>query len=302
MKGERKASTRSRNAEGGWRRGGRAFRGGGGGREMPGKEEEECKSSQGRRKESDNSLSLRPFAHRHCGLTRVSPVSHPVFPVLLPPFGDGERVVKGGRTAGVRERATPRMTQVPQSLTRLRLFCHLLLSFELFYRYLVRFPPFLPLPFALFPPPPPDILVPCALPAPRAGRVDGVSRATSRTFFKIAPPRERTAFCESHPWKGPPRGVDGRSWRISFFEGDFSVADYSQRADLRFPRWGDALIDLSVSATNSKTNVSSPSFFAKGYLRYGFDECWNIYSQRESTQNLIYYVNLSLLQDILIKY
>jgi hypothetical protein len=26
------------------------------------------------------------------------------------------------------------MTQVPQSLTRLRLFCHLLLSFELFYR------------------------------------------------------------------------------------------------------------------------------------------------------------------------
>lgn len=80
--------------------------------------------------------SLRPFAHRHRGLTRVSPVSHPVFPVLLPP-SDGERVAKGGggeRTAGVRERATPRMTQVPQSLTRLRLFCHLLLSFELFYR------------------------------------------------------------------------------------------------------------------------------------------------------------------------
>lgn len=80
------------------------------------------------------SPSLRPFAHRHRGLTRVSPVSHPVFTVLLPP--SGERVAKrrGGRTVGVRERAMPRMTQVPQSLTRLRLFCHLLLSFELFYR------------------------------------------------------------------------------------------------------------------------------------------------------------------------
>lgn len=105
-----------------------------GAREMPGVEEEECKSSRGESSERDNSLSLRPFAHRHRGLTRVSPVSHPVFPVLLPPSGNGERVAKGGRTAGVRERATPRMTQVPQSLTRLRLFCHLLLSFELFYR------------------------------------------------------------------------------------------------------------------------------------------------------------------------
>lgn len=108
--------------------------GGGGSREMPGMEEEECKSSRGERRERDNSvsLSLRPFAHRHRGLTRVSSVSHPVFPVLLPP--SSERVAKGGRIAGVRERATPRMTQVPQSLTRLRLFCHLLLSFELFYR------------------------------------------------------------------------------------------------------------------------------------------------------------------------
>jgi len=86
---------------------------------MPGKEEEECKSSHGGRKERDNSLSRRPFVHRHRGLTRVSVVSHPVFLVPLPPSGDGERVAKGGRTASVRERATPRMTQVPQSLTRL---------------------------------------------------------------------------------------------------------------------------------------------------------------------------------------
>ena len=110
--------------------------------------------------------------------------------------------MKGGRTASVRERATLRMTQVPQSLTRLRLFCHLLLSFELFYRYLVRCPPFLPLSFVASPSPP-LILVLCALPASRAERVDGVSRATSRTFFKIALPRERAAFCESHRGRVP---------------------------------------------------------------------------------------------------
>lgn len=79
------------------------------------------------------SLSLCPFAHRYRGFTRVSLVSHSKFPVphpLAATAGKGER----RRTAGVRERAMPRMTQVPQSLTRLRLFCHLLLSFELFYR------------------------------------------------------------------------------------------------------------------------------------------------------------------------
>ena len=43
------------------------------------------------------------------------------------------RVSSGGGGDG-RER----MTQVPQSLTRLRLFCHLLLSFELFTSCLVR--------------------------------------------------------------------------------------------------------------------------------------------------------------------
>lgn len=99
-----------------------------GAREMLGEEEEGCKSSHKGRKEKDNSplsLSFRsPSPRLH---PRVSPVSHSVFPVLLP--SSGERVTKGG-TAGVRERAT----QVPQSLTRLRLFCHLLLSFELFYR------------------------------------------------------------------------------------------------------------------------------------------------------------------------
>lgn len=130
-KGERKASTRS------------------GTQKVDGKEAEELAGGQrdawgGRRgvqklmvkderREIILSPSLPPFAHRHRGLTRVSPVSHPVFTVLLPL--SGERVAKRGRrTVGVRERAMPRMTQVPQSLTRLRLFCHLLLSFELFYR------------------------------------------------------------------------------------------------------------------------------------------------------------------------
>lgn len=36
----------------------------------------------------------------------------------------------------------------------------------------------------------------------RAGRVDGVSRATSRTLFKITPLSERDAFCGRR--EGPP--------------------------------------------------------------------------------------------------
>lgn len=44
---------------------------------------------------------------------------------------------KEGSGVGERHRRE-RMTQVPQSLTRLRLFCHLLLSFELFTSCLVR--------------------------------------------------------------------------------------------------------------------------------------------------------------------
>lgn len=39
--------------------------------------------------------SLHPFVHRHRGLTRVSSMFHPVFLVLLSPFGVGERETKG---------------------------------------------------------------------------------------------------------------------------------------------------------------------------------------------------------------
>lgn len=106
----------------------------GGGRDASMEGKEGCKSFHERKKERERE-SLRPFVHRHRGLTRVSSMSHPMFLVLLSPFGIRVREAKGeGCTVDVRERATPRMTQVPQSLTRLRLFCHLLLSFELFYR------------------------------------------------------------------------------------------------------------------------------------------------------------------------
>lgn len=74
-------------------------------------------------------------------VTAASPEFHPVFLLFHPSLGDLVREREAereegeeGRTISVGESATPRMTQVPQSLTRLRLFCHLLLSFELFYR------------------------------------------------------------------------------------------------------------------------------------------------------------------------
>lgn len=101
---------------------------------------EGCKSSltedERRRGRERISPSFRsPSPRPHPSFIHVSP-GVPRSP--LSPFGVGEgiraRARKGGGCTTVRERATPRMTQVPQSLTRLRLFCHLLLSFELFYR------------------------------------------------------------------------------------------------------------------------------------------------------------------------
>lgn len=100
---------------------------------MEGKEG--CKSFHGERKKERERISpsLRsPSPRPHPSFIHVSPgVPRSPLSVWYQDEG-GER----GRVhrRRVRERATPRMTQVPQSLTRLRLFCHLLLSFELFYR------------------------------------------------------------------------------------------------------------------------------------------------------------------------
>lgn len=111
----------------------------------------------------------------------------------------------------------------------------------------------------------------CALFAPRAGRVDGVSRATSGTLFKIAHPRERATFCGCR--RGflsllASRAVDRRfSWRISLFGGEIFRRRITHGArGFAFSHRGDTLIDLSMLATNSKTNVPSPFFFSRNNM------------------------------------
>lgn len=130
-------------------------------------------------------------------------MSHPVFPVLLPPSGDGGRVEKGGTyrrhpresdaedDAGAAKLDTSPAVLSPSFILRTFLPATSLDALPFLLLLLRSLPPF---------------LAPRALPAPRAGRVDGVSRATSRTFFKIAPPRERAAFYGSHRGRAPPSG------------------------------------------------------------------------------------------------
>lgn len=151
------------------------------------------------------------------------------------------------------------MTQVPQSLTRLRLFCHLLLSFELFTGYLVRYPPFPPSPSLRL-----SFLAP-ALAPPRAGRVDGVSRATSGTLFKIA---RASHFLRRRRRRGRPLLAVDAADRGGFLfscRRDFSAARGSfatGAAPISAPKWRCSF-DRSprVSDELEETNVSSAPFF-----------------------------------------
>lgn len=104
-----------RNVEGGRRRGGgacgepvRCPGRGWKGAKAPAEDERRRKGRKRQRDPDGLAPSLCPFAHRHRGFTRVSPVSHPKFPVLPPPpsgsESKGERADAPPAFAGKRER------------------------------------------------------------------------------------------------------------------------------------------------------------------------------------------------------
>lgn len=103
-----------RNVEGGRRRGGgacgepvRCPGRGWKGAKAPAEDERRRKGRKRQRDPDGLAPSLCPFAHRHRGFTRVSPVSHPKFPVLPPPpsgsESKGERADAPPAFAGKRE-------------------------------------------------------------------------------------------------------------------------------------------------------------------------------------------------------
>lgn len=180
-------------------------------------------------------------------------MSHPVFPVLLLPSGE-----RGSERGGTHRRH-PRESDAEDDAGAAKLDTSpAVLSPSFILRTFLPATSLDALPSRLRHSP--RFLALRAFLVLQSGRVDGVSRATSRMFFKIAPPRERAAFCGSHRGRAPLVASTGDRGGFLFSREIFRSRITSQSADLRFPRRGDTLIDLSVSAANSKTNVSSPSF------------------------------------------
>jgi len=89
-------------------------------------------------------------------------------------------------------------------------------------------------------------------------------------------------------------GVDGRSLRISFFEGGFFGRGLFATRGFTLPRPADAAIDLSTSASNSKTNVPSSFFFSRTDIpRYNFDNCIIFAAQVSQASSYLFFTRYS---------